>query len=53
MALKWEVVFHEEFDKEFKALDAGLQDELLAHAILVRDGSLPLPMSDLTGTWHL
>jgi hypothetical protein len=37
MAMKWEVVFHEEFDKEFKALDEGLQDELLAHVILVRD----------------
>jgi mRNA-degrading endonuclease RelE of RelBE toxin-antitoxin system len=35
--MKWEVVFHEEFNEEFKALDEGLQDELLAHAILVRD----------------
>jgi len=31
MAMKWEVVFHEEFAEEFKALDEGLQDELLAH----------------------
>ncbi len=37
MAMKWEVVFHEEFDEEFKALDEELQDELLAHAILVRE----------------
>ena len=37
MAVKWEVVFHEEFDEEFKALDDGVQNELLAHAILVRD----------------
>ncbi|MHB8968807.1 MAG: type II toxin-antitoxin system RelE/ParE family toxin, partial [Thermoleophilia bacterium] len=35
--MKWEVVFHEEFDEEFKALDEGLQDELLAHAILLKD----------------
>jgi hypothetical protein len=37
MIMKWEVVFHIEFDEEFKALDEGLQDELLAHAILLRD----------------
>jgi hypothetical protein len=37
MAMKWEVIFHEEFDKEFKTLDEGLQDEILAHAILLRD----------------
>ncbi|MBI5577007.1 MAG: type II toxin-antitoxin system RelE/ParE family toxin [Deltaproteobacteria bacterium] len=35
--MKWEVVFHDEFDEEFKALDEGLQDELLAHAILLGD----------------
>lgn len=35
--MKWEVVFHDEFDDEFKALDEALQDELLAHAILLRD----------------
>lgn len=34
---KWEVIFHDEFDEEFKALNEGLQDELLAHAILLRD----------------
>jgi hypothetical protein len=37
MDMTWEVVFHSEFDEEFKALDEGLQDELLAHAILLRD----------------
>ncbi len=37
MIMKWEVVFHDEFDEEFKGLDEGLQDELLAHAILLRD----------------
>lgn len=37
MGMTWEVVFHDEFDEEFKALDEGLQDELLAHAILLKD----------------
>ena len=55
MAVKWEVVFHEEFHKEFKALDEGLQDELLAHAILVRDfgPNLGRPTVDtLKGSTH-
>lgn len=33
----WEVVFHDEFEEEFQAFDEELQDELLAHAILLRD----------------
>lgn len=37
MDRKWEVVFHEDFDKEFEAFDEKLQDEILAHAILLRD----------------
>jgi hypothetical protein len=55
MAVKWEVVFHEEFDEEFKALDDGLQNELLAHAILVRDfgPNLGRPTVDtLKGSTH-
>ena len=55
IAVKWEVVFHEEFHKEFKALDEGLQDELLAHAILVRDfgPNLGRPTVDtLKGSTH-
>ena len=55
MAMKWEVVFHEEFDEEFKALDDGLQNELLAHAILVRDfgPNLGRPTVDtLKGSTH-
>ena len=55
MAMKWEVIFHEEFDKEFKVLDAGLQDELLAHAILVREfgPNLGRPTVDtLKGSTH-
>jgi hypothetical protein len=33
----WTVVFHDDFDEEFRALDPALQDELLAHARLVQD----------------
>lgn len=35
--MKWEVIFQDEFDEEFKAFDEGLQDELLSHAILLQD----------------
>ena len=55
MAMKWEVFFHEEFYKEFKAFDEGLQDELLAHTILVRDfgPNLGRPIVDtLKGSRH-
>ena len=37
MGMTWKVFFHNEFDEEFKTLHEGLQDELLAHAILLRD----------------
>lgn len=37
MTKKWEVVFHDDFDAEFKAFQETLQDELLAHAMLLRD----------------
>ena len=33
--MSWTVLFHDAFDAEFKALDLGLQDELLAHALLL------------------
>jgi hypothetical protein len=33
----WTVVFHDDFDEDFRALDPALQDELLAHARLVQD----------------
>jgi hypothetical protein len=55
MTMKWEVVFHEEFDKEFKALDENLQDDLLAHAILLREfgPNLGRPTVDtLKGSTH-
>ena len=32
-----QVVFHKDFAPEFAALSANVQDELLAHAILLRD----------------
>ncbi|NJN40069.1 MAG: addiction module toxin RelE [Gammaproteobacteria bacterium] len=34
--MPWSVLFHDEFDLEFQALDEDLQDELLAHAKLLR-----------------
>ena len=35
--MRWTVLFHEEFDFEFQALDLDLQDELLAHAKLLQE----------------
>ena len=35
--MSWQVVFHTDFAPEFAALSANVQDELLAHAILLRD----------------
>jgi len=34
--MSWSVIFHEEFDAEFQALEEALQDELLAHAKLLQ-----------------
>lgn len=31
------VIFHPEFDVAFQAMEEGLQDEVLAHAKLLRD----------------
>ena len=33
--MKWAVSFHDEFDSEFDALSAAVQDEMLAHARLL------------------
>lgn len=33
--MNWTVLFHDEFHDEFKALDKSLQDELLAHALVL------------------
>jgi hypothetical protein len=35
--MNWQVIFHDQFEPEFVALSAGVQDELLAHALLLRD----------------
>jgi hypothetical protein len=35
--MAWTVLFHEEFDVEFQALDQDLQNELLAHATLLQE----------------
>lgn len=34
--MTWTVLFHEEFDREFQELAEDLQDELLAHAVLLQ-----------------
>jgi len=33
--MSWTVLFHDEFDREYQTLAKGLQDELLAHALLL------------------
>ena len=33
--VSWTVLFHDEFDREYRPLAKGLQDELLAHALLL------------------
>ena len=33
--VSWTVLFHDEFDREFQTLAKGLQDEVLAHALLL------------------
>jgi hypothetical protein len=35
--MSWQVAFHDQFEPEFAALAVAVQDELLAHAILLRD----------------
>jgi len=35
--MTWAVLFHDDFDAEFAALDEALQDELLAHAKLLEE----------------
>ena len=34
-AVSWTILFHDEFDRVFQTLAKGLQDELLAHAVLL------------------
>ena len=35
--MAWNILFHDDFALEFAALAAPLQDELLAHALLLKD----------------
>jgi hypothetical protein len=35
--MSWDILFHDDFATEFAALAQPLQDELLAHALLLRD----------------
>jgi hypothetical protein len=35
--VKWGVLFHDEFEPEFDALDEAVQDEMLAHAKLLEE----------------
>jgi hypothetical protein len=53
--MKWTVNFHEQFDSEFEALGTEVQDELLAHALLLEKfgPSLGRPHVDtLKGSKH-
>ena len=53
--MSWNVVFHDQFAIEFEQLKVGVQDELLAHAVLLRDygPSLGRPTVDtLKGSKH-
>jgi hypothetical protein len=34
---RWKVIFEDEFDTEFQVMPEGLQDEILAHALLLKD----------------
>lgn len=37
MTSRWIVTFEEGFDAEFQTMPVGLQDEILAHALLLKD----------------
>lgn len=37
MTSRWKVIFEDEFDVEFQVMLEGLQDEILAHALLLKD----------------
>jgi hypothetical protein len=53
--MAWEVIFEDEFDAEFQGMPEGLQNEILAHALLLKDygPSLGRPTVDtLKGSKH-
>lgn len=35
--MAWAILFHDAFEAEFREMARSLQDELLAHAVLLRD----------------
>ena len=35
--MTWAVIFEDEFDAEFQGMPEGLQDEILAHALLLKE----------------
>lgn len=37
MTMKWTVIFEDDFDVEFLRMPEELQDEILAHALLLKD----------------
>lgn len=37
MTITWIVIFEDEFDAEFQVMPEKLQDEILAHALLLKD----------------
>ena len=37
MTISWNVIFEDEFDAEFQGMPEKLQDEILAHALLLKD----------------
>lgn len=53
--MSWHVEFHDEFEREFQALDSAVQDELLATVLLLGDygPQLGRPHADtLKGSGH-
>ncbi len=41
--MSWAILFHDDFDAEIQELPQALQDELLAHALLLREFGQILP----------
>ena len=51
ISMSWQVFFHAEFEPEFDALDQEVQDELLAHANLLKEFG-PLLKRPIADTLH-
>ena len=55
MTMTWSVIFEDDFDEEFQGMPEGLQNEILAHALLLKDygPNLGRPIVDtLKGSKH-